>query len=200
LARTILSSSRSQLERGPFDIALQLSSEELLDILEWITLADLVTSCHFSKFLVAEVEGEPVGALAAFDPADSEVLPVGAALSDAFSGMGYDEAALQSALRRLEAIRKCLPSATPGTWVVEWVAVEEHYRRRGVALRMLQEIIDRGTARSLPKAQISTYVGNMPAIGAYQRAGFKIDRELRDSDFANLLGVPGMVSMLRPLP
>ena len=67
LARVVLAALRSHLDRGPFDIAFPIDEREVLDILEWVVLSELISKCHFSKFLVAEVDGEPIGALAGFD-------------------------------------------------------------------------------------------------------------------------------------
>ena len=200
LARVILSASRSQLERGPFDIALGLETADLLDILEYMSLSDFIGNCHFSKFFVVEVSGEPVGALSAYDPGENGLMPLGAALSDAYTALGHDEEKLPSVLQRIEAVQRCLPPAQPATWIVEWVAVEKAYRRRGIVGPLLQEALASGARRSLLRAQVSTYVGNEAAIGAYAKAGFSIDRERHDPDFEALLGVPGMVTMVRDLP
>ena len=153
LAQVILSASRSHLERGSFEIAFRLPTQEILDILEWMTLSDLVCNCHFSKFVVAELSGEPVGALCGYDPGETDLLPLGAALSDAFAGLGYEEADLHSAVQRLEAMRRCLPSAQPGTWVVEWVAVAEPHRRRGTVGHLLRHVLALGADRSLTRSQ-----------------------------------------------
>lgn len=200
LARAILAASRSQLPRGPFDLALELNDADLLDILEWMALSDLVSNCHFSKFLVAELDGAPAGALAAFDPAEHDLLPVGAAMSDAYGGLGHDEGGLPQIMGRIEALHRCFPAASPGTWTVEWVAVEGQHRRHGICSRLMDAILAEGAARTLRKAQISTYIGNDAAIAAYERAGFRTAQERRDPAFSDLLGVPGMVTLMRDLP
>lgn len=200
LARAILAASRSQLERGPFDIALGLDTEELLDLLEYMCLSDLVGNCHFSNFLVAEMSGEPVAALAAYDPGDSGVLPLGAPFSDAYSALGHDEEKLPFVLGCLEAVQRCMPPRQPGTWTIEWVAVEESLRRQGIVGRLLQEAFEEGGHRSLQRSQVSTYVGNQAAIDAYAKAGYRIDRERHDPALKSLLGIPGMVTMVRELP
>lgn len=199
LAHVILMASRSQLERGPFEIAFRLPEEEILDILEWMTLSDLVTNCHYSKFVVAEQAGEFVGALSVHDPGDSDILPLGAALADALSGLGYDDDELLSSAERLQVLRKCVPSPQPGTWVVEWVGVEQPYRRRGAAKQLLHEGLAAGARRAIARTQVSTYLDNHSAIQAYSKAGFRLERETRDAEFATLLGVPGMVTMTRQL-
>ena len=199
LANVVLSASRSQLERGPFDLALRLDEAEILDILEWMVLSDFVSTCHYSRFLVAEAEGEPIGALAAFDPAEEELLPMGAALADAYVGLGYQEAELSAVMARVEAMNSCLPSANPGSWTVEWVAVDKAYRGLGVCGQLLNEILAAGAARGLETSQVSTYLGNDNALSAYRRAGFEIETKSRDKKFESLLGVPGMVTMRREL-
>lgn len=200
LAQVLLSASRSHLERGPFDIALGLPVGEVLDILEWVTLTEFVCNCHFSKFLVAELASEPVGALAAYDPGEKDLLPFGAALSDAYSGLGYDEADFPPVLQRFETMRHCLPPAQPGTWIVEWVAVAMAHRGQGIAGQLLRKILALGADRSLCRSQVSTFLGNQPAINAYRKVGFRIEREYRDPDLAALLGTSGVLTMTRELP
>jgi GNAT superfamily N-acetyltransferase len=200
LARAILAASRSQLDRGPFDIAFQIDETELLDILEWTVLSDHVSNCHFSKFLVAEIDGKPIGALAAFDPGEAGLLPLGAALADAYSGLGYDEAGLPAAMARIEAMNTCLPPAKQGTWIIEWVAVEPPHRGLGVCGQLMERILAMGADRGLRRAQISTYIGNDSATAAYEKAGFQVETRRRDQQFNGLLGVPGMVTMRGELP
>jgi ribosomal protein S18 acetylase RimI-like enzyme len=195
LARVVLSASRSQLKRGPFDLALRLGEDEVIDILEWMVLSDFVSTCHFSKFLVAQVDGEPIGALAAFDPAEKDLLPIGAAISDAYIGLGYNEADLPDVMARVEAMNSCIVPASPGNWTVEWVAVEESYRGLGVCGQLLAGILAKGRERGMNTAQVSTYIGNDRALSAYKSAGFEIDCKRRDQKFEKLLGVPGMVTM-----
>ncbi len=199
LARVVLSASRSQLKRGPFDIALRVEEEEVLDILEWMVLSELVTSLHFTKFLVAEIDGEPVGALAAFDPGDEDLLPVGAAMTDAYAGLGYDETELQAAIARVEAMSRCIPPAKPGSWTIEWVGVEKNYRGLGVCGQLLREALANGAKRGLKTTQVSTYLGNSSALSAYKSAGYEVDSKRHDERFQALLGVPGMVTMRRDL-
>ena len=199
LAKVILSASRSHLARGPFDFAMNVPTNEWLDVLEWMTLSDFVSNCHFSKFLVAEHNGEPIGALAAFESGDANLFPLGAAFADAYTGIGYDEAELSSVLSRLDATRECLPPAESRTWVVEWVAVEPEYRGRNICRQLLAKALELGAVRSLPLSQISIYMGNDAAIGAYNKAGFRTNREYRNPEFARLIGPPGMVAMTREL-
>jgi ribosomal protein S18 acetylase RimI-like enzyme len=195
LARVVLAASRSHLDRGPFDLAFRIDETELLDILEWAVLSDIICNCHFSKFLVAERDGEPIGALAGFDPGEHGLLPLGAALADAYCGLGYDEAELPAVMARIEAMNSCFPPASPGTWIIEWVAVEPAYRGLGVCGQLMDKILAAGADRGLRNAQISTYIGNDNATAAYEKAGFRVETRRRAQEFQALLGVPGLVTM-----
>ena len=200
LARTILAASRSHLPRGPFDFALDLPDTELLTAIERMALGDLVCNCHFTRFLVAEIAGTPVGALAAFDPGEDGLPPLGAALLDACSALGHSRQKLATIAARIEALERCFPRAAPGTWIIEWVAVAEPYRRHGICGQLTDVILAEGAGRGCREAQISTYIGNDAAAAAYARSGFVATHEHRSVDLEDMLGVPGLWVMRRDLP
>jgi hypothetical protein len=45
-------------------------------------------------------------------------------------------------------------------------------------------------------AQVSLYIGNMPAQRAYKKVGFEFFDEKRHPDFEAEIGCPGMMRML----
>lgn len=200
LARIILAGSRSHLSRGPFDLALGLDDRDLLAVLERMALGDLVSNCHFSRFLVAEAEGMPVGALAAFDPAEEDLPPLSAALEAACTALGLSSREIARALARVHVLDTCFPAAYPGTWTIEWVGVLEVHRRRGICSQLLAAILAEGTHRACSLAQVSTYIGNDAAAAAYASAGFLASHEHRTPEFQALLGAPGLLIMRRNLP
>jgi len=200
LARTILAASRSHLPRGPFDFALDLPDTELLTVIERMTLGDLVCNCHFTRFLIAEITGAPVGALAAFDPGDDGLPPMSAALLDACSALGHSRQKLATVAARIEVLERCFPHAAPGTWTIEWVAVNESRRRHGICGQLTEAILAEGAGRGCREAQISTYIGNDAAAAAYARSGFVAVREHRSVDLEDMLGAPGLWVMHRDLP
>lgn len=200
LARIILAASRSHLTRGPFDPALDLHDGDLLAVIEHMTRGDLVSNCHFSRFLVAETNGQPVGALAAFDPAEADLPPLSAALEVACAALGYGGQEIARMLARVHVLDTCFPAADPGTWTIEWVGVDESHRRRGICRQLLAAILAEGAHRGCRLAQVSTYIGNDAATAAYLDAGFLASREHRTAEFHALLGAPGLLIMRRCLP
>ena len=200
LARTILAASRSHLPRGPFDFALDLPDTELLTVIERMALGDFVCNCHFTRFLVAEIAGMPVGALAAFDPGEDSLPPLGAALLDSCGALGHSSQKLAAVAARIEALERCFPRAEPGTWTIEWVAVAEPHRRHGICGQLTEAVLAKGARRGCRETQISTYIGNDAAAAAYARSGFLAAREHRSVDLEDMLGVPGLQVMHRDLP
>lgn len=199
LAWAVLKASRSQLDQGPFDMAFNLPEEELLTLLECVILSDIKSSCHFSNFLVAELDGQPVGTLSVHDPGAPGVLPLGAALADAYECLRYESDKFVQAMAQLEVVQRCLPPSLPGTWIVEWVAVRHEYWRQGIASGLLQDGLAKGRQRALRQAQVSTYIGNQNAIATYEKNGFKTLRERRDPGFQAKFGVPGIVTLMHDL-
>lgn len=200
LARIILAASRSQLPRGPFDLALALDDRKLLAIIECMTRGALVSNCHFSRFLVAEAGRQPIGALAAFDPAEPDLPPLSAALEAACGALGCDSPNIARVLARVHALDACFPAADPGTWTIEWVGVHEICRRHGICRQLLVAILAEGARRGCRRAQVSTYIGNGAATAAYLGAGFLASREHRTPEFEALLGVSGLLILRRSLP
>jgi hypothetical protein len=64
--RNILASQRGPLPRGWFDIALGWDELRCLAFVEKIATAKTRSWRHVSRFIVAEVDGEPVASLCAF--------------------------------------------------------------------------------------------------------------------------------------
>ena len=119
LAWAILTAARSHLPRGSWDIAIEGTEEDRLDLLRWMVLSEVPSIFQLSGFLVSTVDGRPVTALAGFDPKDPGMTTPGGALADAFGGLGWGLDALEVAFDRLHPYTKCAPQFRPGTWVIE---------------------------------------------------------------------------------
>ena len=70
LAWAILAAARSHREQGWFDIVLDRPEHECLDYLKQLTLTSTRSWWHYSRFRVAEVDGQPAAALCAFRAGD----------------------------------------------------------------------------------------------------------------------------------
>jgi translation initiation factor 4G len=199
LAWVILIAGRSHLPRGSWDVALPGTEDDRLALLEDVVLGDVPSMCDWTRFLVAEVDGEAVAALAGYDPAERGLMPLGMALAQSGAELGLSDNDVAVMLRRFAPYQRCAPPTPPGTWVVEWVATRPEHRRQGHASRLLDAILEQGRERTLRMAQISFMIGNTPALNAYRARGFEVAEEIRHEEFERAFGSPGIVRMTRPL-
>jgi len=193
LARAILNACRSHLARGMWDFLVAGREQDRLEFLEFLTLMEGPTFCHYSNFLVAEGRNGYAAALSGFDPGGPGMLSPGHAIAAAFEEFGLGEAALSDAYRRLEVYRLGMPEQRKGVWTIEWVWSEPSKRRQGIVTTLIERILDNGRRLGYRRAQVTTFIGNTPAILAYEKAGFRAGEEKRHPDFARLMGAPGLV-------
>jgi translation initiation factor 4G len=190
LAWVMLAASRSHLPRGLWDLMLDAPDGECLAFLEKLALAEPGTFCHWSGFVVAEVDGHPAAALSGYDPgAVAEPEPV---IGMTYLGSGHTTAELETATERFSPFFTCVPDQTPGTWIVEWVATRPEFRRRGLVESLLGTVLSTGRTRGYSRAQISILVGNTPAQRAYEKQGFRLVHDRRHPDFEAAIGCPGI--------
>jgi len=198
LAWVKLIAARSHLTYGPWDHILGLPEAETLAFLEQLCLTDAVHWCHYSRFLVAEVDGERAGALCAFDPKVHGGSTLDAGVISVLQSSAIEPDRGEGAARAA-AVGSCMPDYAEGAWVVENVATRPEFRGRGIVHDLLMAALDRGREQGFTRGQIAVLIGNEKARRAYIRAGFEPDLEKRHPDFAAALDCPGIERLLRDL-
>ncbi|MEE8478275.1 MAG: GNAT family N-acetyltransferase [Gemmatimonadales bacterium] len=199
LAQVILRAGRSHLAKGYWDLAVEDDAYDRLDLIEMLTVLDARSSCHYSGFHVATVNGVLAGAAAGYDPLAEGFMEAGHALAEGFDFLEWSAEQVGSAYSRLEPFTTCLPRFSRGAWVVEWVGVKPAFSGLGVAGQLLAAVVGTGRSRGYRLAQVATYVDNEAAIALYRHLGFAGIEELRHPDFERALGSPGMIRMGRQL-
>ena len=199
LAQIILRAGRSHLAKGYWDLVVEDDADDRLDLIELLTVLDARSSCHYSGFHLATVNGVPAGAATGYDPFADGFVDAGHALAEGFDFLEWSADQVSAAYSRLEPFTTCLPRFSNGAWVVEWVAVMSGFRGLGVAGRLLPEVIEAGRSRGYRLAQVASYIDNEAAVGAYRRLGFVAIEESRHPDFERALGSPGMILMAMDL-
>ena len=190
--------SRSHLPFGFWDIAFPGPDEYRLRLIEAVCAADARSFCHWSNFLIAEVDGQPAAGLSAYDEASAATGDRFMAALGAGTGReGWNEARLQAMFQRLVPFLTCAPDQPDDAWIVEWVATRPEHRGKGLVRALLPAVIDLGRRRGHRKFQIGVLIGNTPAQRAYEGAGFAVTDEKRDPAFEATFGAPGIRRMLR---
>lgn len=188
-----LEASRSHLPFGFWDLALPGSDGYRLDLMGRIASTEPCSFAHWSRFLVAEIDGEPAAGLSAYDDAKSATgEKFFQALVATMSAEGWSAERLGAMQQRIAPFLTCAPEQPDDTWVVEWVATRPAHRGKGLTKALLHAILDAGKARGHSQFQIGVLIDNTPAQRAYEGAGFAVASEKRDPAFEATFGTPGI--------
>lgn len=185
--------ARSHLPFGFWDLAFPGPDTYRLRLIERIASLEPASFTHWSRFLVAEVDGEPAAALSAYDDAQAASgESFFRAVVEAMTAEGWNAERLGAMQQRLAPFLACMAEQPDDTWIIEWVATRPSHRGRGLTRALLRAILDAGRARGHTRFQVSVLIGNEPAQRAYEGAGFTVCGERRDPTFEATLGSPGM--------
>jgi ribosomal protein S18 acetylase RimI-like enzyme len=199
LAWVMLAAARSHLPLGFWDLAFPGPEGPRLEILADINRTGPSSLAYYDGFLVAEYEGEAVAGLSGYDSAHKSMTGFLDSMMAVMAERGWNDRHRELAMQRMAPAATCFPDSPPGTWVIEWVAAQPRARGRGVANRLLLEILERGRRAGYEAAQISVIMGNTPAQTAYERVGFRVVEEKTHPDFEAAFGEPGIARMSRAL-
>ena len=198
LAWAMLAAGRGHLARGWYDIAFALDEPRCLELLERLALTETSSWWRYDRFWVAEADGRPAAALAAFGSRDYEGSE--AALTEAGGALGWGKAELDAVWSRGGYVFSCtMDGSDAELWTVENVATGPDFRGRGLAGALIEAALDRGRAAGFPEAQISFFIGNESAERAYAKAGFALAEERRHPDFETAVGAPGLRRFVQAL-
>jgi len=190
--------ARSHLPYGFWDLAFFGPDEWRLPLIERIVRAQARSFCHWSGFLIAEVDGKPAAALSGYEnPAVTAGVLLFAAMEEAFVHVGWTQQQSGAMQERIMPFLSCVPEASEDDWVVEWVATRPEQRGKGLVKALLREIVARGAELGHRQSQIAVLIGNTAAQRAYESAGFRTVDEKTSPSFEATFGAPGVRRMLR---
>jgi ribosomal protein S18 acetylase RimI-like enzyme len=198
IAWVMLAAGRAHVRKGIWEVILAEPEERCLAFFERLAKTVNRHLFHYCCFRVAEVGGCPAAGIGGYDPVGLGYPALSLALPEAFraSGIQRQEKTRETGQPR---IVDCVPPTLEGAWVIESVATLPEFRRRGIVDRLLEEMIEAGRELGFRRAQINIYIGNEPALRAYQKHGFRILDERRDPYFESQIGCPGMARLVREL-
>lgn len=198
IAWVMQEAARSHLPAGFWDLAFFGPDEWRLGLIERIVRAEARSFCHWSGFLVAEVDGAPAAALSGYErPSSTAGTLLLEAMQEAFAAAGWTELQAGALQERIVPFLTCMPEASEDDWIVEWVATRPEHRGKGLVKALLREILARGSERGHAQSQISVLIGNTAAQRAYESAGFRAVDEKTSRSFEASFGTPGVRRMLR---
>lgn len=185
--------------RGLFDAALDGTGVDPVSFNEQLLLAGASNWGQLDDFLVVEAEGErQAGAAAAYDSSRPDKRPLtGEGFQKVSQRLGWDGAAARTFwtryVRAFGLFGDAPQLAQPAAYVIEYVAVRQDLRGRGLAGRLLAAHIGRARAEGHRAVAVSAMYGNEPALRAYRRLGFQEHSRLAPEQFGGAF--PGMIRL-----
>jgi ribosomal protein S18 acetylase RimI-like enzyme len=199
LAWVMLAASRSHITYGVWEHYIGGTEQDCLSVLRLIATTQKPHLFHYSTFIVAEMNGQKVGALSGYDPKVLGMKSYVQAMPEVFQKIDWAMDEQRAAFERFRPWATCIPDDAEGAWVVESVATLPECRRQGVVSRLLDEVLTRGRRSGYKRAQIGVLINNTPARRAYEKSGFKFDSEKRNPMFEETFGTPGIARLLQEI-
>ena len=182
--------SRSQLERGWFDIVLERDDAFVREFAKYLTIAHARSWWHWSLFQVAEVNGARASAMCGFGD-ESVYLASADAMAEASDKMGVPKIEQARHWPRGSFILS-VTSGEDDAWTIENVATRPEYCGSGATQALLAQECRHAREAGFARAQISFFIGNTAAERAYAKAGFRFAEEKRSAEFMAAMGIPGI--------
>jgi len=166
LAEMILQSSRAGKKDGMFDLVFQTNDEKIiLPRLEQLTQTTAKNQCHYTNFLVAELDGETVGTLCSYEPRISTK----DVLIAAFKELGCREDVSDS----LEAFYSCSFDLNKRTLMFDFMEEKEGFIDVGVLKELMRKSLLTARLKGYRIAQTIIEIGSLESELFYKKLGFK---------------------------
>jgi len=190
LAWAILESSRAGKKRGLFDLIFA-PSEDILKSLERLVAHEIKTICHYSNFLIAEIDGKHAGALCGYDGYKISWENMSAALETMGCQGEYKE--------RIAAYLMCEPEVEKNTIVLNFMITKEEFRGLGVVKALVKKVLLTARLKGFRRAQTDIEIGSIETQLAYEKMGFSKKEEKKSEYYLQEFGRPGITSYIAEL-
>lgn len=185
IAWAIMESSRAGKKEGIFDRIFS-PADNLTQTLKMLITNDIKTICHYSNFLIAEVDGKLAGALCGYDGYKISWETMSQALENMGCKGDYKE--------RISSYFICEPSVEKNTIVLNFMITKEEFRGLGVVKALVKKVLLTARLKGFRRAQTSIEIGSIETQLAYEKMGFTAKEEKKSDYYFEEFGRPGITS------
>jgi len=185
LATMMLQSSRAGKAIGLFDYLFKSSDEKrLLEKLSWLLQSTKECYCHYTNFLVAKNEKEPVGTLCSYEPR----IATKEKFVEALQKTGCDE----SVVERLDRLDPCNFDINKRTLMFDFFEEKEEYVDVGILKALMQKSLLNARLKGYRIAQTIVEIGSLESLMFYEKLGFAPKEERRCDSYKEIFGRKGV--------
>ncbi|MCK9473224.1 acyl-CoA acyltransferase [Sulfurimonas sp.] len=186
LAQMILQSTRADKKIGIYDLIFKVNNDkEVLNYLEKLTYTKAKSSCHYSNFLIAEIDGKSVGSLCSYEPRIStqEVF------MEALSEIGIDgEESEYFGLMNI-----CGFVLNTRTLIFDYMEELEGFMDVGILKALMHKSLLSARLKGYRIAQTIVEIGSLETLLYYKKLGFKEVKQKECEPYKEIFGRPGLV-------
>ena len=165
LAEMILQSSRAGKKDGLFDLLFETNDDKvILEKLEMLTKTQSKSHCHYSNFLIAQMDGKSVGTLCSYEPRIST--------REAFVS-ALDEIGCEDKDEALEVMYCCDFELNKRTLMFDFMEELEGFIDVGVLKALMQKSLLSARLKGYTIAQSLIEIGSLENELFYKKLGFK---------------------------
>ena len=185
LAQMILQSSRAAKTLGVFDLIFETDDKTILKKLASLTQTKAKTRCHYTNFLIAEMDGKAVGTLCSYEPR----IATKKAFIDALNEVGCGEHISES----LEVLYCCDFGLNNRTLMFDFMEELEGFIDVGVLKTLMQKSLLNARLKGYRIAQALVEIGSLETLLFYKKLGFKVIQEKECELYKEKFGRAGQV-------
>ncbi len=165
LAQMILQSSRAEKKIGIFDFILDVDSDaDILEKLAKLTVTKAKSYCHFSNFLIAEIDEKNVGTLCSYEPRIATKQSFVDALSEIECGDNIIE---------YESIhQECDFEQNNRTLIFDFMQEVNGFLDVGILKALMSKSLLTARLKGYTIAQSIVEIGSLEAMLLYKKLGF----------------------------
>ncbi len=190
IAWAILESSRAGKKQGIFDLIFSPSGD-VTKSLETLIQHEIKTICHYSNFLIAEVDGELAGTLCSYDGYKLSWDQMSEALAQMGCQGDYKE--------RIASYLLCESEVEKNTLVLDFMITKEEYRGLGVVKELVKKILLNARLKGFRRAQTNIEIGSIETQLAYEKMGFTAKEEKKSDYYLEDFGRAGITRYVMEL-
>lgn len=186
LAKMILKSTRAGKKIGIYDLIFSTNNnEEILSNLEKLTTTNAKNSCHYSNFLIAEVDGKSVGSLCSYEPR--------IATKDVFLESLIEIGIDASESECLAVVNVCGFDLNSRILIFDYMEELEGFLDVSVLRALMHKSLLNARLKGYRIAQAIVEIGALETIMNYKKLGFKESKEKECELYKEMFGRAGLV-------
>jgi len=188
LAWAMMESSRAGKKIGLFDLIFKPDDDiHLLKRLEQLSVTQTKSYCHFSNFIIADVDGMAGGVLCGYEPRIATQEIFSKALYELGCSEGYEE--------RIAAYLLCKPEIDRKTWVLDFMEEKPEFKSLEILKELIQKSLLTARLKGYRQAQTMVEIGSVETLMAYKKLGFVVKDEKRAELYEERFGRAGIVRL-----